>query len=126
MRIGSVEIPGRLVLAPMAGVTDLAFRTICRELGAGYTVTEMVSAKALCYQDKKTSSLLKLGEGEHPCAVQLFGSDPACVEEAAAMAGLTEDQVALITGQDGGYVLKFKVIEWWEMLLEKLGIGNLE
>lgn len=48
------------------------------------------------------------------------------VEEAAAMAGLTEDQVALITGQDGGYVLKFKVIEWWEMLLEKLGIGNLE
>lgn len=86
MRIGSVEIPGRLVLAPMAGVTDLAFRTICRELGAGYTVTEMVSAKALCYQDKKTSSLLKLGEGEQPCAVQLFGSDPACVEEAAAMA----------------------------------------
>ena len=50
MRIGNVEIPGKLVLAPMAGVTDLAFRTICRELGAGYTVTEMVSAKALCYQ----------------------------------------------------------------------------
>ena len=70
----------------MAGVTDLAFRTICRELGAGYTVTEMVSAKALCYQDKKTMPLLELGEGEHPCAVQLFGSDPACVEQAAGLA----------------------------------------
>lgn len=49
MRIGSVHIPSPLVLAPMAGVTDLAFRTICRELGAAYTITEMVSAKALCY-----------------------------------------------------------------------------
>ena len=86
MKIGTIEIPGKLVLAPMAGVTDLAFRTVCRELGAGYTVTEMVSAKALCYQDKKTMPLLTLGEGETPCAVQLFGSDPACVEEAAAIA----------------------------------------
>jgi len=86
MRIGTVEIPGKLVLAPMAGVTDLAFRTICRELGASLTVTEMVSAKALCYQDKKTLPLLEIGEGEHPCAVQLFGSDPVSVEEGAAIA----------------------------------------
>ena len=70
----------------MAGVTDLGFRTVCRELGAGYTVTEMVSAKALCYQDKKSIPLLQLGEGEHPAAVQLFGSDPACMERAAAIA----------------------------------------
>ena len=70
----------------MAGVTDLAFRTICRELGAGYTITEMVSAKALCYQDKKSVLLLQLGEGEHPAAVQIFGSDPACMEQAAGMA----------------------------------------
>lgn len=62
MRIGSVSIPSPLVLAPMAGVTDLAFRTICRELGAGYTITEMVSAKALCYQDQKTLPLMRLGE----------------------------------------------------------------
>lgn len=55
MKIGTVELPGRLALAPMAGVTDRAFRVICRELGADYTVTEMVSAKALCYQDKKPS-----------------------------------------------------------------------
>ena len=84
MFIGPVEINSRLALAPMAGVTDLAFRTICRELGAGLTITEMVSAKALCYQDKKTIPLMELGEGEHPAGVQLFGSDPACMEEAAA------------------------------------------
>ena len=71
----------------MAGVTDLAFRTICRELGAGYTITEMVSAKALCYQDKKSIPLLRLGDGEHPCAAQIFGSDEKCMEEAAAIAG---------------------------------------
>ena len=86
MNIGTVTISSRLALAPMAGVTDLAFRTICRELGAGYTVTEMVSAKALCYQDRKSLPLLKLGEGEHPCAAQIFGSDPACMQEAAAIA----------------------------------------
>ena len=54
MKIGSVEITSRLALAPMAGVTDLAFRQICRELGAGMTTTELVSAKALCYQDQKS------------------------------------------------------------------------
>ena len=57
----------------MAGVTDLGFRTVCRELGAGYTVTEMVSAKALCYQDKKSIPLLQLGEGEPRAGVHLFG-----------------------------------------------------
>ena len=87
MKIGNITINSRLALAPMAGVTDLGFRTVCRELGAGYTVTEMVSAKALCYQDKKSIPLLKLGEGEHPAAAQLFGSDPACMQEAAAIAG---------------------------------------
>lgn len=86
MKIGTIEIPGKLALAPMAGVTDVAFRTICRELGAGYTVTEMVSSKALCYQDKKSIPLLKLGDGEHPAAAQLFGSDPDCMAEAAAIA----------------------------------------
>ena len=86
MKIGNITINSALALAPMARVTDLAFRTICRELGAGYTITEMVSAKALCYQDKKSVPLLQLGEGEHPAAVQIFGSDPACMEQAAGMA----------------------------------------
>ena len=86
MRIGTVDIPSQLVLAPMAGVTDLAFRLICRELGAGYTITEMVSAKALCYQDKKSRGLLKLSDGEHPASAQIFGSDPGCMAEAACIA----------------------------------------
>ena len=86
MKIGTVEVPSRLVLAPMAGVTDLAFRLICRELGAGLTVTEMVSAKALGYQDKKSRGLLKLSPGEHPASAQIFGSDPVCMAEAACIA----------------------------------------
>ena len=86
MKIGNVTIDSRLVLAPMAGVTDLAFRQICSEMGAGLTVTEMVSSKALCYQDRKTKGLLKLFDGEHPAAAQIFGSDPVCMAEAAAKA----------------------------------------
>ena len=86
MKIGTVEVPTPLALAPMAGVTDLAFRTVCRELGAGYTVTEMVSAKALCYQDRKTLPLLDLGEREHPAAVQLFGCEEEAMERGAAKA----------------------------------------
>ena len=86
MRIGNIEINSKLALAPMAGVTDLAFRTICRELGAGLTFTEMVSAKALVYQDRKTRGLLLLGENEHPAGAQIFGSDVMCVAQAAALA----------------------------------------
>ena len=86
MNIGNVVLPSPLALAPMAGVTDLAFRTICRELGAGYTVTEMASAKALCYQGKKTLPLLDLGQGEHPAAIQLFGCEEEAMERGAAIA----------------------------------------
>ncbi len=86
MDIGGIKIDGKLALGPMAGVTDMAFRTICREQGAALTVTEMVSAKALCYQDKKSIPLLQLGENEHPAAAQIFGSDPGCMQEAAAIA----------------------------------------
>ena len=85
MKIGSIEISGRLALAPMAGVTDQAFRTICRRMGAAYTVTEMVSAKALCYQDRKTTPIMALGEGEYPAAVQMFGCDLDAMERAAAI-----------------------------------------
>ena len=86
IKIGSITINSKLALAPMAGVTDLAFRTICREHGAGLTYTEMVSAKALVYKDKKTKSLLQLGESEHPVAAQIFGSDIECMAEGAALA----------------------------------------
>ena len=86
MYIGNVEIKSKLYLAPMAGVTDLAFRQICRELGAGMSCTELVSAKALCYQDKKSRGLLKLAPNEKPAAAQIFGSDVQCMAEAAVIA----------------------------------------
>ena len=86
MKIGNIELCGRLVLAPMAGVTDAAFRHICRELGAAMTTTEMVSAKALTYGDKKTKDLLYCIPEDRPVAVQIFGHEPEVMAEAAARA----------------------------------------
>ena len=86
MRIGDVEIHSKLALAPMAGVTDAAYRQICSELGAGLTYTELVSAKALCYQDKKSKLLLQPFPGEKPFVAQIFGSDITCMAEAAQIA----------------------------------------
>ena len=86
MKIGSVTVNGKLYLAPMAGVTDLAFRQICRELGADMSCTELVSAKALCYQDKKSRTLLAPFPGEHPMQAQIFGSDAGGMAEAAQIA----------------------------------------
>ena len=85
MQIGPLNIAGDLVLAPMAGVTDWAFRSVCAELGAAVTVTEMVSSRALVYHDKKSLRLLrKTPTGL--CGAQLFGNDPAVMAEAAALA----------------------------------------
>ncbi len=86
MSISNISLRGRIFLAPMAGVTDRAFRQICREQGAALTVTEMVSAKALHFGDKKTARLLALNEGEHPAAAQIFGSDPKTMAEGAVLA----------------------------------------
>ena len=86
MKIGDIELRGNLTLAPMAGVTDFAFRRVCRSLGAALTTTEMVSAKALVYKDEKTKSLLYIPKDEHPCAAQIFGHEPDVMAEAAVMA----------------------------------------
>ena len=86
MKIGDIELCGNLTLAPMAGVTDFAFRRVCRGLGAAFTTTEMVSAKALVYKDEKTKALLYIPEDEHPCAAQIFGHEPDVMAEAAVMA----------------------------------------
>ena len=83
VKIGNVELGGRLFLAPMAGVTDAAFRLLCRKHGAALCTTEMISSKALMYQDAKTRTLLVRPEGDDPLAVQIFGSDPVCMAEAA-------------------------------------------
>ena len=86
VNIGGVEIKGAFALAPMAGVSDFAFRRICREQGAALTVTEMISSKALVYGDAKTKALLYMPPDEHPASVQIFGHEPEVMAEAARMA----------------------------------------
>ena len=84
MKIGNVEIENSLALGPMAGVTDLPFRLLCKEQGCGLLYTEMVSAKAILYKNKNTNILLNIDEREHPVAIQLFGSDPDIMAEIGA------------------------------------------
>ncbi len=85
MIFGNLQVHNPLVLAPMAGVTDWAFRTVCARLGANITVTEMVSSRALVYKDKKSAGLLKKNAGSL-CGAQIFGNDPAIMAEAAVLA----------------------------------------
>ncbi len=85
MQLGNIQIDNPLALGPMAGVTDLAFRTICAEMGANITVTEMVSSRALVYKDKKSAALLKKNEGS-VCGAQIFGNDPEIMAEGAKLA----------------------------------------
>ena len=86
VKIGPVEIRGAFALAPMAGVTDFAFRKLCREHGAALTVSEMISARALCYHDAKTKELLYMPPDEHPSSVQIFGDEPGVKTKTAAEA----------------------------------------
>ncbi|WP_250675600.1 tRNA dihydrouridine synthase DusB [Paraclostridium ghonii] len=83
MKIGNVTLDNKVFLSPMAGVTDLPFRLICKEQDCGMLYTEMINAKALCYDDQNTKKMLKIEEEEHPVAVQIFGSDPNFMGKAA-------------------------------------------
>lgn len=85
MKLGTIEITNPLFLAPMAGVTDWAFRTICAGMGAGVTVTEMVSSRALVYQDQKSAKLLRKNPGS-VCGAQIFGNEPQIMAEGARLA----------------------------------------
>ncbi len=84
--IGSVTLPSKALLAPMAGVTDRAYRELCMRMGAGYCFSEMVSSKALSFGSKKSVELMAVAGGERPCGIQIFGDDPACMAEAAVSA----------------------------------------
>lgn len=84
IKLSNLKIDGA-ALAPMAGFTDSAFRKICADMGAGLLVSEMISAKALCFGDKKTATLIEFSEKERPYALQLFGSEPQCMADAAEM-----------------------------------------
>ncbi len=86
MKIKNVEISGYAALAPMAGAADKAFREVCKSYGAAYTVSEMVSAKGVSMGDRKSASLMSVSDGEHPCAVQIFGTDPDTMAKSATEA----------------------------------------
>ena len=83
MRIGNVDIDNKVFLAPMAGVTDLPFRLLCKEMNCGLLYTEMINAKALCYDDVNTKSMLKMDPKEHPVNIQIFGSEVEYMGKAA-------------------------------------------
>ena len=85
LKIGNVTLENNLILAPMAGVTDLPFRILCKEQGCGMVVTEMVSAKAILYKNRNTKALLEVEERERPVSVQLFGSDPEIMADIAKL-----------------------------------------
>ena len=84
LKIGSVELPNPVILAPMAGVSDLPFRLLCSEQGAGLVCMEMVSAKAIAYRNRNTEKLMETDPREHPVSLQLFGSEPDLMAEIAA------------------------------------------
>ena len=92
MQIGKLNVENPLVLGPMAGVTDWAFRTVCAEMGADITVTEMVSSRALVYKDKKSAALLRKNDG-CICGAQIFGNDPDIMAEGARRSNKTANNL---------------------------------
>ncbi|KPU26622.1 TIM barrel oxidoreductase NifR3 [Caloranaerobacter sp. TR13] len=96
MKIGNVETKNNVFLAPMAGITDMAFRLICSELGAGLVYSEMISTKGLYYEDKKTYELMKIDEGERPIALQIFGHEPDIMAHVVASKLNKQDDIDII------------------------------
>lgn len=106
IKIGDVELENNVFLAPMAGITDKAFRKIVKEYGAGLTYTEMVSVKALYYQDKKTEKLINTKEEKRPIAIQIFGSEPKIMAEAVRKLEREADIIDINAGCPAPKVVK--------------------
>ena len=107
LRIGNVELDNNVLLAPMAGVTDLSFRKICKKYGKpGLVCTEMISSKGLFYNDKKTEQFLELNEEKRPVAIQIFGSDPQVMGEAAKIVEKYADIIDINMGCPAPKVVK--------------------
>lgn len=107
MRIAHIDIPNQVVLAPMAGVTDLVFRRICHEMGCGLLMTEMISDMGLVHSQDRTFRLVEIGAWEHPVSVQIFGSDPGSMERAAAIVtGIGGDLIDINMGCPAPKIVK--------------------
>lgn len=106
LKIGNVELENNIILAPMAGITDLPFRIICREFGASLAYTEMASAKAIYYNDEKTKKLLNTEGEKRPVGIQIFGSDPVAMGEATKVVSEMADIVDINMGCPAPKVVK--------------------
>lgn len=106
INIGNVEIENNVFLAPMAGITDIPYRSICKEFGAGLTYSEMISAKGMYYNDEKTKMLMKKAENEKPFAVQIFGSDADIMANIAEEISKTADIIDINMGCPAPKVVK--------------------
>lgn len=107
LKIGNVNLENNLILAPMAGVTDLPFRIICKKYGnPGLICNEMVSAKAICYEDEKTKAMLKKEEKERPISMQIFGNDPEIMGKAASIVSEVSDILDINMGCPAPKVVK--------------------
>lgn len=106
LKIGDVELENNIILAPMAGITDRAFRIICKEYGAGAVCTEMVSAKAIMYGDEKTKLLLNTKGEKHPVIAQIFGSDVEAMKTAAKYVETKADIIDINMGCPAPKVVK--------------------
>ncbi|MBP3284484.1 MAG: tRNA dihydrouridine synthase DusB [Clostridia bacterium] len=106
MKIGSVEIKNNVFLAPMAGVTDMPFRKLCREFGAGLVYTEMASSKAVEYKSEKTENIYRVFEEEHPIAIQIFGSEPEIMANTAEKLSNFADLIDINMGCPANKIVK--------------------
>lgn len=123
IKIGNVNIENNVFLAPMAGITDLPFRILCKEQGAGLTCTEMVSSKGLYYGDKTTKELMTVSKIEKPCAVQIFGNDPIIMGEVAKKVSEQADIIDINMGCPAPKVVKNN--EGSKLLLTPILIGQI-
>lgn len=133
MKIGNVELKSRVIMAPMAGITDTAYRILLEEQGAGLTSTEMVSAKGIFYKNKNNKLILKTAENEHPIAVQLFGSDPMIMTSMAEKISKDFDIIdvnmgcpvpKIVNNGEGSALMKnprlaFQILEMMSRVLKK-------
>ena len=106
IKIGNVELNNNVFLAPMAGISDMPFRVLCKEKGAGLVYTEMVSSKGMHYDDTKTKKLMEIAEAERPVAVQIFGNDPEIMGEVARAISKEADIIDINMGCPAPKVVK--------------------
>ena len=106
LKIGNVELDNNIFLAPMAGITDMPFRILCKEMGAGLVYTEMISSKGMYYNDTKTKKIMEIDPKERPVAVQIFGSVPEIMGDIAKEVSKTADIIDINMGCPASKVVK--------------------